>query len=297
MPRLGPNDLAAFLAVARARSFTRAAAQLDVAPSALSHAMRGLEERLGVRLLARTTRSVTPTEAGERLLQTLGPRFDEIDAEIASLSVFRDKPAGNIRLTATEHAAQTAILPALTRLRSEYSDIRVEVAIDYGLTDIVTEHYDAGVRAGEHIDKDMIAVRIGPDLRMAVVGSPSYFVDHAAPISPRDLINHICVNLRLPTKGALYAWEFKKDGCESEARVHGQFTFNSTPIILAAAIEGLGLAFVLEDQARAPIADGRLVRVLADWCEPFIGYHLYYPSRRQHTAAFALLVEAMRYRG
>ena len=212
MPRLGPNDLAAFLAVARARSFTRAAAQLDVAPSALSHAMRGLEERLGVRLLTRTTRSVMPTEAGERLLRTVGPRFDEIEAEIASLSEFRDKPAGNIRLTATEHAAQTTILPALARLRSEYPDIKVEVAIDYGLTDIVTDHYDAGVRAGEHVDKDMVAVRVGPDLRMAVVGSPSYFVDHAAPKSPSDLTDHVCVNLRLPTKGSLYAWEFQKRG-------------------------------------------------------------------------------------
>jgi DNA-binding transcriptional LysR family regulator len=258
--------------------------------------MRGLEERLGVRLLTRTTRSVMPTEAGERLLRTVGPRFDEIEAEIASLSVFREKPAGNIRLTATEHAAQMTILPALARLRSEYPDIKVEVAIDYGMTDIVTEHYDAGVRAGEHVDKDMVAVRVGPDLRMAVVGSPSYFVDHAAPKSPRDLIHHVCVNLRLPTKGSLYAWEFKKEGRENETRVNGQFTFNSTPIILAAAIEGLGLAFVLEDQVRQPLADGRLVRVLADWCEPFIGYHLYYPSRRQHTAAFAVLVEAMRHR-
>ena len=218
MPRLGPNDLAAFLAVARARSFTRAAAQLDVAPSALSHAMRGLEERLGVRLLTRTTRSVMPTEAGERLLRTVGPRFDEIEAEIASLSEFRDKPAGNIRLTATEHAAQTTILPALARLRSEYPDIKVEVAIDYELTDIVTDHYDAGVRAGEHVDKDMVAVRVGPDLRMAVVGSPSYFVDHAAPKSPRDLTDHVCVNLRLPTKGSLYAWEFQKRGTGNRSR-------------------------------------------------------------------------------
>ena len=295
MPRLAPNDLAAFLAVARERSFTRAAAKLDVSPSALSHAMRGLEERLGVRLLTRTTRSVMPTEAGERLLRTIGPRFDEIEAELDSLSEFRDKPAGTICLTATEHGAQTAVLPALARLLPDYPDIKVEVAIDYGLTDIVTERYDAGVRAGEQVDKDMIAVRIGPDLRMAVVGAPSYFASHGAPTTPHDLADHVCVNLRLPTHGGLYAWEFQKDGRELQVRVDGQLTFNSPPIMLGAAIQGLGLAFVLEDLAQAEIAGGRLVRVLADWCQPFAGYHLYYPSRRQHSAAFALLVEAMRH--
>jgi DNA-binding transcriptional LysR family regulator len=297
MSRLAPNDLVAFLAVARERSFTRAAVKLDVSRSALSHAMRGLEERLGVRLLTRTTRSVTPTEAGERLLRTVGPRFDEIEAELVALSALRDKPAGTIRLTATEHGAQTVILRALARLLPDYPDINVEVAIDYGLTDIVTERYDAGVRVGEHIDKDMIAVRIGPDLRMAVVGSPSYFADHAAPKTPHELANHVCVNLRLPTQGGLYAWEFKKGARELQVRVNGQLTFNSTPIMLDAAIEGLGLAFVLEDQVQAHVADGRLLQVLADWCQPFSGYHLYYPNRRQHSPAFALLVEAMRHRG
>jgi DNA-binding transcriptional LysR family regulator len=297
MARLPPNDLVAFLAVARERSFTRAAVKLDISRSALSHAMRGLEERLGVRLLARTTRSVTPTEAGERLLRTVGPRFDEIEAELASLSALRDKPAGTIRLTATEHGAQTVILRAMARLLPDYPDINVEVAIDYGLTDIVTERYDAGVRVGEHVDKDMVAVRIGPDLRMAVVGSPSYFAGRAAPKTPNELADHVCVNLRLPTQGGLYAWEFQKGARKLQVRVEGQLTFNSTPIMLGAAIEGLGLAFVLEDQAQAHVADGRLLRVLADWCRPFSGYHLYYPNRRQHSPAFALLVEAMRYRG
>lgn len=297
MARLPPNDLVAFLAVARERSFTRAAVELDVSRSALSHAMRGLEERLGVRLLTRTTRSVTPTEAGERLLRTVGPRFDEIAAELASLSALRDKPAGTIRLTATEHGAQTVILRALARLLPDYPDINVEVAIDYGLTDIVTERYDAGVRVGEHIDKDMVAVRIGPDLRMAVVGSPSYFAGRTVPKTPNELADHVCVNLRLPTQGGLYAWEFQKGARKLQVRVVGQLTFNSTPIMLGAAIEGLGLAFVLEDQAQAHVADGRLLRVLADWCRPFSGYHLYYPNRRQHSPAFALLIEAMRYRG
>ena len=223
--------------------------------------------------------------------------MDEIEVELAALSELRDKPAGMIRLTATEHGAQTAILPALARVLPDYPDINVEVAIDYGLTDIVTERFDAGVRAGERVDKDMIAVRIGPDLRMAVVGAPSYFASHAAPTTPHHLADHICVNLRLPTQGGLYAWEFRKDGRDLQVRVDGQLTFNSPPIMLGAAIEGLGLAFVLEDQAKAQISDGRLVRVLAEWGQPFAGYHLYYPSRRQHTAAFTLLVEAMRYRG
>jgi DNA-binding transcriptional LysR family regulator len=297
MPRPNANDLTAFIAVARERSFTRAAARLAVSPSALSHAMRGLEERLGVRLLTRTTRSVTPTEAGERLLATLGPRFDEIDAALASLSELRDKPAGTIRLTAVEHAAETILLPALARLLPDYPDIKVEVAIDYGLTDIVAERYDAGVRLGEQVARDMIAARIGPDQRMAVVGAPSYFAARPTPRTPHDLAEHVCVNLRLPTRGALYAWEFEKDGRELHVRVEGQLIFNSTPIMLGAAMRGLGLAYVPQDLTEAPLAAGRLVRVLADWCPPFAGYHLYYPSRRQLSPAFALLVEALRYRG
>jgi len=289
-------DLNAFVTVAEERSFTRAAAKIGTSQSALSYTIRRLETRLGVRLLARTTRSVAPTEAGERLLQTLGPALDQIGTELAALGELRDKPAGTIRLTATEHAAQAVILPALTKLLPDYPDINVEVAIDYGLTDIVTERYDAGVRAGEHVAKDMIAVRVGPDLRMAVVGSPSYLATRAPPTTPHDLADHICINLRLPTQGGLYAWEFEKDGRELHVRVDGQLTFNCTPVMLGAAVDGLGLAFVLEDQAQAQISDGRLVRVLADWCQPFSGYHLFYPSRRQHAAAFTLLVEAMRYR-
>jgi DNA-binding transcriptional LysR family regulator len=296
MPRENVNDLLAFLAVARERSFTKAAAKLGVSQSALSHTIRGLEERLGLRLLTRTTRSVSPTEAGERLFRTVGPRFDEIDAELAALNELREKPAGTIRITASEHAAELILWPALAKLLPEYPDIKVEIVVDYGLTDIVAEGYDAGVRLGEQVAKDMIAVRIGPDMRMAVVGAPSYFARRKPPQAPQDLTVHDCINLRLPTYGGLYAWEFEKDGRELKVRVEGQFVFNTFALRLNAALAGLGLAYLPKGQVEAHIKEGRLVRVLADWCAPFSGCHLYYPSRRQPTPAFALLVEALRYR-
>jgi DNA-binding transcriptional LysR family regulator len=296
MPRGNLNDLLAFIAVARERSFTRAAAQLGVSQSALSHTIRSLEERLGLRLLTRTTRSVAPTEAGERLLKIAGPRFDEIETELAALSDMRDKPAGTIRTTAGEHPAGTILWPTLERLLPDYPDIKVEIMIDYGLTDIVAERYDAGVRLGEQVAKGMIAVRIGPDIRMAVVGSRSYFDRRKRPQTPRDLPAHDCINLRLPTYGGLYAWEFEKTGREVKVHVEGQLVFNNIALRLNAALAGLGLAYLPEDQVQADIAAGRLVRVLADWCPPFSGYHLYYPSRRQSSPAFALLVDALRYR-
>jgi DNA-binding transcriptional LysR family regulator len=296
MARESLDDLIAFVAVARERSFTRAAARLGVSQSALSHTMRALEEKLGLRLLARTTRQVAPTEAGERLLAAIGPRFDEIEAELAALSALRDKPAGTIRITTGEYAAQAILWPALARLLPDYPDIKVELMIEQGLTDIVGERYDAGVRLGEQVAKDMIAVRIGPDLRMAVVGAPGYFARHSPPRTPHDLTGHECINLLLPTLGGLYAWEFGKDGRELNVRVEGRLVFNNASFVLEAAAAGFGLACVPEDHARAPLNDGRLVRALEDWCPPFAGYHLYYPSRRQQTPAFALLVETLRYR-
>jgi DNA-binding transcriptional LysR family regulator len=296
MPRANVNDLIAFVTVARERSFTRAAAQLGVSPSALSHTLRGLEERLGVRLLTRTTRSVTPTEAGERLLRTTGPRLDEIEAEVEALAELRDKPAGTIRLTATEHAAETIVLPALERILPLYPDIKVEIVIDYGLTDIVTERIDAGIRTGEQVAKDMIAVRIGPDLTMAAAASPAYLARHGKPRTPQELTEHNCINLRLPTLGGLYAWEFEKGRRELRVRVEGQLVFNSAGPMIKAALAGLGIAFLPDAHLQSHFDSGALVRVLADWCPPFPGYHLYYPSRRQHTAAFSLLVEALRYR-
>jgi len=297
MTRGDLNDLVAFLAVARERSFTRAAAQLGVSQSALSHTLRGLEARLGVRLLTRTTRSVAPTEAGERLLRTVGPRFDEIGAELAALSEFREKPAGTVRITTGEHAAEAILWPALERLLPDYPDVKVELTVDYGLTDIVAERYDAGVRLGEQVARDMIAVRIGADMRMAVVGAPSYFTRRERPRTPQDLMDHACINIRLPTYGGLYVWEFEKGGRELKVRVEGQLVFNNIALRMKAALAGFGLAYLPEDRVQAHLADGRLVRVLADWCPPFSGYHLYYPSRRQPTPAFALLVEALRYRG
>ena len=290
-------DLNAFLTVAEERSFTRAAAKLGTSQSALSYTIRRLETRLGVRLLTRTTRSVAPTEAGERLLRTLGPALDTIGAELASLSELREKPAGTIRITTSEHAAETILWPVLEKLLPEYPDIKVELNFDHGLTDIVTERFDAGVRLGEQVAKDMIAVRIGPDLRMAVVGAPSYFARRPKPQTPQDLAEHTCINIRLPTLGGFYAWEFEKDGRALNVRVEGQLVFNNVPMILKAARAGFGLAFVLEDRVEAYLAEGSLVRVLADWCPPFSGYHLYYPSRRQPSPAFALLVDALRYRG
>ncbi len=297
MPRDHVSDLLAFLAVARERSFTRAAARLGVSQSALSHTVRGLEARLGLRLLTRTTRSVAPTEAGERLLLNVAPRFEEIEAELTALTAMRDKPAGTIRITSGDHAADTILWPALSKLLPRYPDIKVEIDIDYGLVDIVAERFDAGVRFGEQVEKDMIAVRIGPDMRMAVVGALSYLAQRTAPKTPQDLTGHLCINLRLPTYGGLYAWEFEKGNRELKVRVEGQLIFNSIDQILEAALAGFGLAYVPEDLAQPHLASGRLARVLQDWCPPFPGYHLYYPSRRQTSPAFALLVDALRYHG
>jgi DNA-binding transcriptional LysR family regulator len=295
MLRENLNDLLGFLEVARERSFTRAAAKLGVSQSALSHAIRVLEMRLGVRLLARTTRSVSPTEAGERLLRSIGPRLDQIETDLAALSELRDKPAGNIRITAGEHAAESIMWPALERLLPAYPEIKVELIVDHGLTDIVAERYDAGVRLGEQVAKDMIAVRIGPDFRMAVVGSPSYFAKRPKPKRPQDLTAHQCINIRLPTYGGLYPWEFEKRGRALKVRVEGPVVFNNIALRLKAARAGLGLAYLPEDEVNADVAQGRLIRVLEDWCAPFSGYHLYYPSRRQPAQAFALLVDALRY--
>ncbi len=297
MKRETVNDLLAFVAVAREGSFTRAAAKLGVSQSALSHAIRGLEERLGIRLLARTTRKVAPTEAGERLLRSVGPRLDEIETELAALAELRDKPAGTIRITAAEYPADTILWPAIARLLPDYPDIKVEIMVDYGLTDIVAERYDAGVRTGEQVAKDMIAVRIGPDIRTAVVGAPSYFAGRPPPRVPQDLAQHNCINLRLPTYGGLYAWEFEKGKREVKVHVEGQLVFNNLSLRLNAALAGRGLAYLPEPLVQPHLAAGRLVRVLADWCPPYSGFHLYYPSRRQPTPAFALLVEALRYRG
>ena len=297
MQRGNLDDLLAFVAVAREKSFTRAAAKLGVSQSALSHTMRELEARLGVRLLTRTTRSVSPTEAGDRLLNTVGPRLEEIEAELGALGELREKPAGTIRITATEYAADEILLPKLAKLLRAYPEIKVEIAIDYGLTDIVAQRFDAGVRSGEQVAKDMIAVRIGPDMRMAVVGTPSYFRRHPEPKRPQDLVNHNCVKLRLPTHGGLYSWEFGKNGRELRVRIDGQLTYNTTAQMLTAALAGLGLAYIPDGLARPFVAKGRLKRVLADWCPPYSGYHLYYPSRRQPSAAFALLVDALRERG
>jgi len=296
MQRGSLDQLVAFVAVARERSFTRAATRIGVSQSALSHTVRELEERLGVRLLTRTTRSVAPTEAGERLLRNVGPRFDEIEAELAAVGELRRKPAGTIRITATEFAIDTVLLPKLAPLLRHYPDLRIEMIADYGLTDIVAQQYDAGVRSGEQVAKDMIAVRIGPDMRMAVVGAPSYFRAHPEPRRPQDLIGHNCINLRLPTHGGLYAWEFEKGSRALRVRVEGQLTFNGTAQLLNAALAGCGLAYVPEGLVEAHLVRGRLRRVLADWCPPYSGYHLFYPSRRQSSAAFALVIDALRHR-
>jgi DNA-binding transcriptional LysR family regulator len=291
------DDLLAFIAVGRERSFTKAAAKLGVSQSALSHTIRELESRLGVRLLTRTTRSVAPTDAGERLLQTLAPRFEEIDAALAAASELRDKPAGTIRITTTEYPLDAFLWPKLAKFLRHYPDIKVEVIADPGLIDIVAQRFDAGVRIGEQVAKDMIAVRIGPDIRMAVVGAPSYFKKRGEPKTPQELIGHDCINLRLATHGGLYAWEFEKGARELRVRVEGQLVFNGASQMVKAALAGLGLAYVPEELAQPDLAKGRLKRVLEDWCPPFTGYHLYYTSRRQSSAAFALLVDALRYRG
>jgi len=290
------NDLLAFRAVATERSFTRAAAQMGLSTSALSHAVRSLEERLGIRLLNRTTRSVLPTEAGDRLLQTVGTLFDGVEAELARLGELRDKPAGTIRITTSAHAAKCILEPALIPLLATYPDLKVELSAEAGFVDIVAERFDASVRLGETVAQDMIAVRIGPDMRMAAAASPAYFSRREPPLVPHDLGRHNCINLRFPTYGGLYAWEFEKDGRALNVRVDGQMIVNDTALALQAAVDGVGIAYITDDQVLPLIADGRLVRVLEDWCPPFPGYHLYYPSRRQHSSGFAALIEALRYR-
>lgn len=297
MDRDNASDLLVFLAVAKEGSFTRAAARLKMSQPSISQTVRDLEERLGIRLLNRTTRSVSPTQAGERLLRNVGQKFDEMDLELSALGELREKPAGTIRITATEYAAEAILMPALAKIFPTYPDIKVEVVIDYGLANIVAQRYDAGIRPGELVAKDMIAVRVGPDLRMAVVGAPSYFASRKKPRAPQDLTTHNCLNLRLPTHGDLYAWEFERNRRALNVRVDGQLVFNGAGPLLSAALQGFGLAYLPESQMKPYIAEGRLVRVLADWCPPFSGYHLYYPSRRQTSPAFAVLVDALRYRG
>lgn len=290
------NDLISFLVVARERSFTKAAAKLGVSQSALSHAIRALEERLEIRLLTRTTRSVAPTDAGEKLVESLGPKFAEIENELNALRDMRERPAGNIRITAGEHAVDSILWPVLRTFLVEYPDIHVEITVDNSLTDIVAGRFDAGIRLGEQVAKDMVAVRIGPDVRLVVVASPSYLEKYGIPATPQDLQNHRCINMRLPTMGGLYAWEFEKQGRELKVRVDGQLTFNTLRQRIEAAVIGLGISFVPEDSVKYEIANGSLIRVLDEWCAPFSGYYLYYPSRRQHTTAFSLLIEALRYK-
>jgi DNA-binding transcriptional LysR family regulator len=297
MARENFNDLAAFVAVAEDRSFTRAAKRLGISQSALSHALRGLEERLGVRLLARTTRSVATTDAGERLLASVAPRLAEIEDEIAALNDLRAKPSGNIRITTSEHAAQRYLWPAVEQVMRDNPEISVEIAIESRFVDIVAERFDAGIRLGESLEKDMVAARIGPDMRMAAVASPAYLAEHGVPQTPHDLSAHKCINLRFQTQGNLYAWEFEKDGQEISVGVEGPLIVNNGNLMMKAAINGFGIAFTLEDYVADHIRTGALVPVLSDWCEPFGGYYLYYPSRRQHSRAFAVLLEALRYRG
>ncbi|AQV99141.1 LysR family transcriptional regulator (plasmid) [Cupriavidus necator] len=294
MVRRNLNDLLSFVTVAREGSFTRAAALLGVTQSALSQAISGLETRLNIRLLTRTTRSVSPTTAGERLLNAIGHRFDEIEAELDVLTEMRDKPAGTVRITCGEHVLRTTLLPKLTPLLSNYPDIKVEFDINYGFRDIVADRFDAGVRLGDTIDKDMIAIPIGPPLRMAVVASTSYFATHPIPKTPRELVNHNCINQRMQTSGGLYVWDFERRGQKLNVRVAGQLIFNTSPSMVDAALAGLGMAFLPEEEFASHIQEGRLVRVLEDWCAPFPGYYLYYPSRRQPSPAFSLVVNALR---
>ena len=289
------NDLLAFVTVAREGSFTRAAALLGVTQSALSQTVRGLEERLRIRLLTRTTRSVAPTPAGERLMQAIGHRFDEIEAELDALSELRDKPAGTVRITCGDFVLHSVLLPKLAPLLREYPDVSLEFDVNYGLRDIVADRFDAGVRFGSIVDKDMIAIPIGPPLRLAVVASPAYFATHPAPKTPQALTAHNCINQRMPTSGGLYVWDFARRGRKLNVRVDGQLVFNTTQPQVDAALTGLGIALLPEDEVMPHVEAGRLVRVLQDWCPPFAGYHLYYPSRRQPSPAFARVVEALRY--
>ena len=294
MARRNLNDLLAFVTVAREGSFTRAAATLGVTQSALSQAIRGLEERLRIRLLTRTTRSVAPTAAGERLARAIGHRFDEIEAELDALTELRDKPAGTVRITCGDNVLRTVLLPKLTPLLREYPDITLEFDVSYGFRDIVADRFDAGVRLGNTIDKDMIAVPIGPPLRMAVVASPAYFEIHPKPKTPQDLTAHRCINQRMPSSGGLYVWDFARRGKQVNVRVDGPLIFNTSPPQVDAALAGLGIVLLPEDELAPHLSDGSLVRVLEDWCPPFAGYHLYYPSRRQPSPAFSLVVKALR---
>ena len=296
MRRDNVNDLLAFLAVARERSFTRAAKKAGLSQSALSHTIRQLESRLGIRLLTRTTRAVSPTEAGQRLLESIGPSFDEIETQVAALSELRDKPAGTIRIVASDYAINYVLWPKLKKFLPKYPDIKIELTLDNGLTDIVTQRYDAGVRMGEQLAKDMISARIGPDFRFAVVGAKSYFKNNPEPSHPQDLVRHSCINDRLPSGGGLWAWEFEEKGREIKIRVDGQLVFNNIYNVLEAAIDGFGLAYVPEEIALPHISKGRLRRVLEKWSPFWSGYHLYYPSRRQSAPAFVAVVEALRYR-
>lgn len=290
------NDLLAFVTVARERSFTRAAVKLGVSQSALSHTIRGLEDRMKIRLLTRTTRNVSPTEAGERLFQSIGPRFEEIDAELIALDDMREKPVGTVRVTCDEYVADTILIPRLSKFLKKYPDIKVEVSTDYGKIDIVSNNFDAGISLHEFIAKDMIAVRIAPDMRIAVVGSPSYFAAHSAPKLPRDLTKHQCINLRLPANNEFCPWDFEKGSRVHRVRVEGQIIFSEMTQTLNAALAGLGVAYVPEDFAAPYVAKRKLVRVLEDWCPPWPGYHLFYPIRHQTSPAFSLFVEALRYK-
>lgn len=294
MARRNFNDLLAFVTVTREGSFTRAAAVLGVTQSALSQTVRGLE-RLQIRLLMRTTRSVAPTAAGERLARAIGHRFDEIEAELDALTELRDKPAGTVRITCGDHVLQSILLPRLAPLLREYPDITLEFDVNYGFRDIVADRFDAGVRMGSTIDRDMIAVPIGPPLRMAVVASPAYFAVHGKPKTPGELTAHRCINQRMPTSGGLYVWDFARRGKAVNVRVDGPLIFNTSRPQVDAAVAGLGVTLLPEDEVAAPLADGRLLRVLQDWCPPFAGYHLYYPSRRQLSPAFSLVAKALRY--
>lgn len=295
MAREGYGDLLAFVAVAREQSFTRAAAQLGVSQSALSHTIRALEARLGIRLLTRTTRSVAATEAGEQLFRKLAPRFEEIEADLAEVIELRDSPRGTVRISATDYAANAVLWPRLASLMPRYPDIKIEITTDYGLTDIVAERYDIGVRLGNQVAQDMIAVRIAPDLRMAMVASPAYLQAQPAPQVPDDLAAHNCINLRLPTHGGCYPWELAKEGDELQVRVQGQLTFNGTYPMLAAALDGCGIAYLPEDLVKEHVIAGRLCWILKDWFPTFPGLHIYYPSRRQSSRALTLVVDALRF--
>ena len=296
MPRANLNDIVAFLAVAREKNFTKAAAKLGISQSALSHTIRGLEARLELRLLTRTTRSVSPTEAGERLLNAVGPHFEEIQAELDALGDLRDKPSGNVRITAGLHVTESILWPKLQPMLRKHPDVHVEITVDYGLANIVADRFDAGVRLGEQVAKDMIAVRIGPDFRFVTVAAPSYFANRSEPRAPADLTQHNCINLRLPTYGGIYAWEFERGGREINVRVEGQLVFNNSRQILEAALAGFGIAYLPEDTVKPHLERRRLVQVLDSWCAPFPGYHIYYPSRRQRSSALSLVVEALEHR-